>query len=895
MLVGAAGIAFAMSAYVWPHRSRVAAKGLIALLGLVGIWSVFYALEIASRDEAYRNLWGNLKYLGINLHPLAYFAFVWEYTGRTRRLSVTTLTVLLIEPLIVFVLLAIPATHDLIRYYVARRPPDPYPLVEAGSLFWVHLAYTYGLLAWATMVLVSSLLKVSRYYRTAVTALLLAVSLPWISNVLYNFAIGPFERLDATPLAYVITGAVLFWGVFKFGLFGISPLARDAIIESMSDGAIVLDSQNRVIDLNEAARNIFGRQKPDFVGSDVSRLMPPHENRDHVTLGTEGSQRTYEVLHSPLQDREGHEVGRLLSLRDVTERLQTEEALRTAEAKYRSLVERLPAVVYTAGFGPQAPWQFVSRRIEQMLGFTVEEWNSGRLWYSRIHPDDRQRVLAEEHGDLTKSDVGTTTSEYRLIAKDDRVVWVRDESSIVRDDGGRPLHYQGILFEISDRKAFEQQLAHSAFHDPLTDLANRVLFKDRVTHALARLSRTQLAIAMIFIDLDDFKTINDSLGHAAGDTVLREVARRLRMSLRPVDTAARFGGDEFAVLIEDLQPRSSAHDVARRVRAALDAPIILSGKEVVVRASMGVAFAEPGYQDVQDADELIRNADLAMYMAKREGQGQLRVFEPQMHETAVARLELRLDLDRAPQRSELELRYQPIIELDTGCIRGVEALVRWRSPRHGVVTPDRFIPLAEETGLIASIGKWVIDEACEQAAGLQSHEAGMLKIHINISADQLHSPDLYGEVTDALSKFGLTADRLVLEITESVLAHNLELSIEAVEKLKGLGLEIALDDFGIGYSSLSYLSRFPVDILKIDRSFVAQLGDEENGGLTDAVLRLGQALGLVTIAEGIESASQLDRLRAMGCPLGQGFFFSPPLEAEEIISLLAERSSLPTR
>ena len=894
-MVGAAVGAVILSVYVWPHRNRVAAKGLIGLLAVVGLWSILYALEIAAWDEAYRNLWGNLKYLGVNLLPIAYVAFVWEYTGRGRRISGKVLTYLAIEPAVVLVLLAIPATHDWIRYYIPSDPPDPYPVVGAGGLFWVHIVYTYGLLAWATLLLMSSLVKVSRYHRTAVTALLAAVSLPWVANILYNFVSAPFDRFDATPVAFVVTGGVLVWGVFRFGLFGLSPLARDAIVESMNDAAIVIDAQDRVIDVNGAAREIFGHPEPDIVGTQLSRFVPLHEDRDLVTLGSSGRERTFEVLHSPLQDREGGEVGRLVTLRDVTDRLQTEEALQKAEAQYRTLVDGLPAVVYTAGFGRGAPWQFVSRQIEQMLGYSVEEWNRDRLWYSKIHPEDRQRVLDEEHFDLTRTDTDTTASEYRLIAKNGRVVWVRDESTVVRDENGKPLHYQGVIFDISERKAFEEQLEHSAFHDPLTDLANRVLFKDRVAHALDRLDRHDRGIAVVFIDLDDFKTINDSLGHAAGDTVLKEVARRLNSSLRPVDTAARFGGDEFGVLVEDIVVRDSVKEVALRIQDALRAPMIVAGRDLVVRASLGIAFADPGHSGPKDADELIRNADMAMYTAKREGQDRLRVFEPEMHEVALNRLELRVDLEKAPERSELELHYQPVVELDTGRIAGIEALLRWKSRRHGMVTPDRFIPLAEESGLIGPIGKWVIDEVCEQAKQLQSHASEVPKLHINISAAQLHSSDLYRHVAHALERCGVPAERLVLEITESVLVRNLELSKLALDKLKKLGVEIALDDFGLGYSSLVYLSRFPVDMLKIDRSFVALLDDDEDSALTNALLSFGEAMGLVTIAEGIETTAQLDRLREMGCRQGQGHRFSPPLEKEETISLLKEPLALTTR
>src|SRR5919106_4034177 len=363
----------------------------------------------------------------------------------------------------------------------------------------------------------------------------------------------------------------------------------------------------------------------------------------------------------------------------------------------------------------------------------------------------------------------------------------------------------------------------------------------------------------------------------------------------PVDTAARFGGDEFGVLVEDIVVRDSVKEVALRIQAALRAPMSVAGRDLVVRASIGIAFAEPGHSDPKDADELIRNADMAMYTAKRDGQDRVSVFEQHMHEVVLNRLELRIDLEKAPERSELEIHYQLVVELDTGRIAGIEALLRWRSRRHGMVPPDRFIPLAEESGLIGPIGQWVIEEVCEQAQQLQSHAREVPKLHINISAAQLHSSDLYMHVAQALERFGVPADKLVLEITESVLVRNLEHSKLALDKLKKLGVEIALDDFGLGYSSLVYLSRLQVDMLKIDRSFVALLDDDEDSTLTNALLSFGEAMGLVTIAEGIETTAQLDRLREMGRRQGQGHRFSPPLEKEETISLLKEPLALTTR
>ncbi|MGH2576785.1 MAG: putative bifunctional diguanylate cyclase/phosphodiesterase, partial [Actinomycetota bacterium] len=375
--------------------------------------------------------------------------------------------------------------------------------------------------------------------------------------------------------------------------------------------------------------------------------------------------------------------------------------------------------------------------------------------------------------------------------------------------------------DISERKAFEEQLEHQAFHDPLTELANRALFRDRVEHALERQTRDGRPVSVLFMDLDDFKTINDTLGHAAGDQLLREAGERLKNCLRAADTAARLGGDEFGVLLEDAGTGGAgveAADVAARIMAALQDPFHLGRKEVFARGSIGIATARPDLEGVpQSAEELLRNADVAMYMAKEAGKGRYQVFEPAMHDTALRRLELKADLQRAVDNREFVLHFQPIIELETGEITGLEALLRWNHPERGMVLPLEFIPLAEETGLIVPIGRWVIEEACRQAVQLKERfPATPLHMAVNLSARQLQRPEIVGEIAETLMELGLDPGDLILEITESVMMRDMDLSIQRLTELKELGVKLAVDDFGTGYSSLNYIRRFPVDILKVD-------------------------------------------------------------------------------
>ena len=436
--------------------------------------------------------------------------------------------------------------------------------------------------------------------------------------------------------------------------------------------------------------------------------------------------------------------------------------------------------------------------------------------------------------------------------------------------------------DVTERRALEDQLAYQAFHDSLTGLANRALFSERITHALERGVRRTNLVAVLFIDLDDFKTVNDSLGHAAGDELLVTVAERIRSSIRPEDTCARLGGDEFAVMVESITHPDGAVTVARRIIGAMAEPLAIAGSDVAVQGSIGIALGVGG----QTASEIMRSADLAMYRAKSEGKGRYALYEPSMHELVLERLELKADLQRAVLADEFDVHYQPIVTLQNGGIVGVEALVRWKHPDRGLVLPGDFISLAEETGLILPLGRHVLNEACRQAAIWRKRGHPALGVSVNISAKQLASKSLPLEVTDALARSSLDATALTLEITESTLLDS-PVVVGRLDELRGLGVRIAIDDFGTGYSSLNYLRRFPVDSLKIARAFVEELGtSSEQDRLVAAILRLGSTMGLETVAEGIELEQQRDRLRALKCRYGQGFFYSRPVPADELDPML---------
>ena len=549
--------------------------------------------------------------------------------------------------------------------------------------------------------------------------------------------------------------------------------------------------------------------------------------------------------------------------------------LEASERRFRSLIEHSTDVVTVVD--PSGVIAYDSPSSERLLGYSLAE-RVGSNGLDLVHPDDLPRV--SEVLERVLAEGGTAAHvELRVRHRDGSYLWVDASLTNLLDEpsvGAIVTNFR----DISEHKSLEDELAHQAFHDSLTGLANRALLLDRVEHAreTAR-SRGGSPLALLFLDLDDFKTVNDALGHAAGDTILRATAGRIATVLRPGDTASRLGGDEFAVLLEQLSDPVEAYDVGARLLEAVCTPLDVDGTLIAVNASLGIVVSDGD----EDANALLRNADLAMYRAKGEGKGRFEIYEAGMHAAVVERLALKADLRRATEAGEFVPHYQPIVDLATGETVGVEALARWIHPEHGLVAPAMFIPLAEETGLIVDIGRQVLRQACVDAARWQQElgEGAPRSVSVNLSPRQLAHQDIVADVAAALADSGLPSSALTLEITETVLLEETDSVARTLAAVRALGVCFALDDFGTGYSSLSYLDRFPVDVVKIDKSFIDSLAGNGSSPspLVDAIVQLGAVLGLGVTAEGIEDADQLVRLQAMGCQTGQGFYFAKPMSA----------------
>jgi diguanylate cyclase (GGDEF)-like protein/PAS domain S-box-containing protein len=523
---------------------------------------------------------------------------------------------------------------------------------------------------------------------------------------------------------------------------------------------------------------------------------------------------------------------------------------------------------------------YLSARWKSMLGYDeLEIGGHIDAWFSHVHVDDlpglKQALGAHVGGRKTH-----IQHEYRMTHKDGRHVWVLCRGIVLSDVHGRSVRVAGSQTDITGRKSAEEQLRRHALHDTLTGLPNRALLMDRLEQAIARAQRTMGArFAVFFLDLDHFKTINDSLGHFAGDQLLIQIADRLSECLRSIDTVARLGGDEFAIIVADLENDQAPLAIVERIQEALRMPFDLEGHRVSTSASIGITLSSDRYQRAED---FLRDADTAMYRAKSQGRAGHQLFDGHMHEQAMERLSVEAGVRRALEREEFILHYQPIVSLETGDVVGLEALIRWNHPERGILAPAEFLAIAEESGLIVPMSEWVVRTACEQASRWQRDLRQPIRISVNMPPRQLKDPSLVKLISEHLRRAGLPASALGLELVESSLIENREAIVDNLQQLRAMGIYIAVDDFGTGYSSLSYLKRLPIDALKIDRSFTQGIPSDVNDtAISTTIIAMARSLSLQVVAEGVETREQAEFLHAHGCHTAQGYFFSRPMPAAD--------------
>ena len=604
----------------------------------------------------------------------------------------------------------------------------------------------------------------------------------------------------------------------------------------------------------------------------------PFKERDENLLASLADYATIAIENANLYTK---------SQQELDQRIRMQEALRVSEERYALAVNGANDGIWD--WDLRSNQMYLSSRWKKILGFEEDEiGNSPQEWFNRIHPQDLDRFKIDLAAHLDRTTINFE-NEHRLLHKDGTYRWILSRGLAVWDENGIALRLAGSQSDITDRKYAEERLLHDAFYDKLTSLPNRALFMDHLNLAVERAKRRQdYHYAVLFLDLDRFKDINDIHGHLQGDELLTSVGRLFRQRIRSTDTVARFGGDEFVILLEDINDLENSTQVASWILQELNLPFIIDGREMYISASIGIVMGSAGYTNAED---VVRDADIAMYHAKAKGKSRYEIFYPAMRTRIMERLEIETELRQAIDRRELKLHYQIIASIVTGEIVGFEALVRWEHPKRGLLPPKEFIPVAEETGLIIPLDRYVLREACQQLNQWQKETPALLplSVSVNISGTHVSQSDLYEYVKSTLEATGLKPENLKLEITESVLMENLESTERVLRQLQDLGVQIQIDDFGIGYSSLGYLSNFPIDALKIDHSFVQQMNSESNDlKIVQAILMLSHRLGVGVIAEGIETEQQLMQLKQMGCELGQGFFVAMPLNSKDLKNTLVD-------
>jgi diguanylate cyclase (GGDEF)-like protein/PAS domain S-box-containing protein len=924
-----AAISAAVARYCWRRRARPGVAAFALVAASEALWTLGLIFEYASPGQAAKLFWDNLQYLPLAFIPVGFLAFAHGFSGRPPRRP-RLLYGALLAPLLLLTLLAFSDPwHGLVRAGIAPVT-QRYGQLQYGFT-WVEAAagvYIYLIQAAAFAVLAAGWMRTHHLYRTQVHVVIAGLAIPVLGSVLTLTLLADSPNRDLSPYTFAIGNLVIAWGLFRRGLFDVVPVARHAVVESLTDAVYVLDAEGRVVDLNPAAHRAGPRAGSPVLGWPAQQVLPlAPEDLDrlhlngtvHVDVTTTGpGGGAMQLGVHPVSGPHGERCGSVVVLRDIAERKRAEEALRRSRDELEAVVGERTAALLSVNaqlVGEIAGRQEASealRASEESLR-QIAENSSELFWllekdrsvaylspiFERMWGMPREAVLADARAALQsvapehRAAVAAMIEEgylraaeatYQVIHPDGSEHWLMSRAAPVLDERGELYRVAGVTEDVTQRKRMEDQLLHDAFHDALTGLPNRALFQDRLRHSLDLFRRhPDRGFAVMILDLDRFKLVNDSLGHLPGDRLLEAVADRLRGRMRTGDTVARFGGDEFALLLDDVPDAEEALRGAERIQAELAAPFLLEGHEVFVTPSIGIALSG---SEVEGPEDMVRRADTAMYRAKELGGARCEVFDRAMHARALSRLRLETELRRALERDEFEVVYQPIVSLPEGRVGGFEALVRWRHPQRGLLAPGAFMEVAEETGLIVGIDRCVLREACRCLSDWRARYPGVeTRMTVNVSGNQFAHTGLVEFLEQTLEETGVAVDWLRLEITERALVGRAEERM--LSALRARGVQMLIDDFGTGYSNLAYLHRLPISALKVDRSFLS--GHEPNFAIVGAVVVLAHNLGKDVVVEGVERGDQLERVRAMGADYAQGFLFSPPVDAQAAEAMLLKR------
>lgn len=913
-------VSFGLSVIFIRQRPGRWTYSLASAILTMGVWTVGYLLELVSPTLQQKEIFSSIKYIGVTLTPAFWLIFALRLTGNGHRLSPLMRTALFGIPFITLFLIWTNPLHGLMRSSVSLKDIGDISILEKtyGPWFWVHAAYSYGLIFIASIMLARNVIRSRGMILQKKIMLICAVTLPALTNILYLTDYNPLPGLDLTPVFFPICGLMLYGSLFPLNLDDLIPIARDAVLDGISDVFVVLNPRGLILDINPAGIRLLQRPLVSIIGQPLNAVMPEvsqfnaqYGAEEEVCTEVELSEGWHELHMSTLRTPEGNPAGRLVRLREIQQRKQTElelfklkeeleqrvrqrtTELSESEQRLRSSQARLEAIFNNVAAGIcqldlDGKLTSFNDTLANMLGYPRLEMEHFCL-RDVMHPSE-PTVDAEWLLFHLEPHKETNNYERRFIRRDGTAFWGNLSLSPILDSEGKMETILCVIFDISVRKRYESQVLHNALHDTLTGLPNRALVLDRLDQAIQHCKlHPNDRYAVLYLDFDHFKDINDSLGHGFGDQLLIESALRLQGQIFMTDTVARLGGDEFVVLVDESREDGDASLVATGILEALRNPFFLDGQQVFITCSIGMVRNLGWYKN---AEEVLRDADTAMYRAKVSGRNRYEIFDAEMRARVMVRLEMETGLRRAIRLNELSLQFQPIISLASHQVVGFEALTRWRHPRLGLISPVEFIPLAEETGLIAPIGAWVMEEACRYMSEWQRENPSEPPIYVavNISPRHFTQPDLVEVVSSTLAKNNLAPRALLIEITENMLLEDHETTQETMRKLAHLGVRVAIDDFGTGYSSLSYLHRYSIQALKIDRSFIARLGHDSDTPtgieIIRAILAMAREMSIQVVAEGIENVQQIRMLEALECEFGQGFLISPPLAPDKVAEFL---------